>query len=89
MTTMPVVLRVGRRPAMYHDTAFGLSSERSEQFSGTMTFYGRLGEGETHVHTRSKSEKCATRWRMDAIMAIGFEFKQQSKNQDTVSFVST
>ena len=72
-TTMPVFLQIGRRLAMYHDIAVGLSSERNEQSSGTINFYGRPGEGETHVHAKSKFEKSAMRWRTDAIMAIGIE----------------
>ena len=74
-TMILVSLLIGRPLAMYHDIAFVLSSEPNEQLSGTIKFYGRLGEGEIHVHGKNKSEKCATRWRTDAIMAIGVELK--------------
>lgn len=74
---------------MGHDIVVVLSSESNEQSIGTIIFYGRLGEGEIHVHGKSKFEKCATRWRTDAIMAIGVELRRRDKHQDTASFAIT
>ena len=73
----------------YHDIAVVPSSELNERSSGTTNSYGRLGGGEIHVRAKNRFEKCATRWRTDAIMAIGVEMKCQDKYQDTASFAST